>query len=311
MIKGLNKRSKGRSFVGSNIEMIKMIYKSLDCTKTLVSACQAGRIEIAKSIMASEMFSVEELNDAFLAAVSYGHLEIGKYMLNEYEINCDLALAFKQNCQHNNLEVCLWIFHDIQFYRISEELLIEMFNYTCSNKGDKFEMAMWLFSIIGESINFNKKNAILFRNACSNNNPRIAKWIWDVMEVDECAGKGEAFRNACINDNYEIMKWLYAKNEKVVNFVTPNDIAKINNKETIIWIFNCMQKIGTSMNYDAIFKIMCCNDKLEMAQWLTQIPELNINTTKFYTIINDHCIKRGRPGVIDWIDQYNGFIPIN
>ena len=299
MFRSIGKRSRGKSFISNNHELIKKIYALLDVDRVLVDACQKGHLELVKTILASEHFALEELNEAFASATAYGHIDIAKYMLNEYCINCDLHDAFKQNCQHENMTVCLWIFHDIPFYRVPESLLMEMFDYVCSNRGDRFTMALWLYSLIGESVKFSDNNAFRFRNACTNGNIRIAKWIWDLGDIDICAGKGEAFRNSCTQNNTEISWWLYTINPNIICYITNNDLAKINNKELFCWLIT----IGAKINYDVVFKIMCCNGKLEMAQWLTQIPEIHVNMKKYYGDIERHCRKKGHPEVLDWINK--------
>ncbi len=115
-------------------------------------------------------------NYLFSIACEYGHLKLGKWIL---EVNPTINVS-----KHDNYAFCV----------------------SCRN--GHLKVAKWLFSL-DPTINIRAYNEYIFREACMNGRLKIAKWLLRIKpEIYVPVCDNYVFYNACKYNYLELAQWL-------------------------------------------------------------------------------------------------------
>ena len=305
IIKNKN-RNKGTQFTSSDIEFIKKIYTDLDMDSIFVDACKKGYLDKAKMIDASEQISFMLYNKAFIGAASFGHYDVANWLYSTYKImiNSDTNEAFIQNCLHNNIEMCHWLYYDVNC-QISIHTLCDMFRFTCRSVGDRLCMATWLYSLVCDHIDVYRNECLIFRNACYNGNLHIVKWLHDLYHFNIRICKDACFKISCINGYMYVAQWLCNLDGNVVKSIDNRMIARMcerkeNRHANLEWVQSI--SFGQNIDINIVFKIACVNNELDTAKWLCD-KYSQIDKNRYKKDIIHKCNKEKYYDMMAWIQS--------
>lgn len=290
---------------------------------------------ISEAETISTVFSEEQYWMHFSRACEEGHLNLARHVfyaniendeLYRKDIPKNLPASFHSARQNGHLNVVKWLYDLMKKNEIRIDIFDDENNFKFACSKNHLDIAKWLFNKnITEKDNNDISLAPIITYANSKGYIDLVKWL---MEVNDKYTSIEhlpvsylfLFRNACIKGQYEIAKWLFeSRKDKFIELLIKlkepvvTDIAiecyKKGHLGTLTWLFELMEKLGTSLSTDIIeehkFSSIinaCETNNIEMIEW---ISSKGIIEQRFldYGIVT--ACQYDHPEIADWIISYN------
>jgi hypothetical protein len=195
----------------SNLNVIQWLAPMYKCESNdgLIRACETGYLNVVTWILHNMKLNQLDINDAFLVACIYGHLEIAQLL---YPLSDDVNFAFINACENGKLNIAKWLLS------MDPKLIIERIDHSndiyenvvflekscvlcsvCDN--GHLDMAKWLF----ETFQLYCTNAF----TCSYRDLDIIKWMLSICsEIDIYAKNNLLIKRACFYNGIDTVKWL-------------------------------------------------------------------------------------------------------
>lgn len=239
----------------------------------------------------------KSLNDKFRDACFGGHLFIAKWLcqsvhpLLQRKSSLFDHLIIVGCCDQNvNKKMIRWM--------IDQEIAMYPFLFASICGSKSLEMAQYALEI-NPSIDIHMREDFAFKNACWNNRLDIAKWLFEMGDINIHMNKYELFSNACLSNKLDMVNWFIEVSHKSGTRFNLADMCVDNLftvvcKRTHLNIAQILVKlcedheymINIHINNDYAFYNACVMGELQMAKWLWELSK-------------SKCSKTGRPyGII-------------
>lgn len=120
----------------------------------IFQACEKGNFDKLVQYMHEYNYSILDLNDAFILACRYGHLNLCKYLL-QYNGNIKISAkedeAFCSACENGHFEIAIWLL------RLKPNINIMAQNnrpFKLSQHNEHNDIATWLIRLQPEIVEF-------------------------------------------------------------------------------------------------------------------------------------------------------------
>lgn len=225
---------------------------------------------------------------AFRWACCAGHLDITKwlYSLNsrghKLDIHVSDDMPFKMACASSNAEVTKWVFSldgKINLHSNNEEA----FRIACI--AGNLSIIKWLHSLDPTGFNIHAINEEAFVISCGAGRLDIIEYLFSLDKINIHVDGEKPFLLACQEGKLEIVKFLYQYSldkQDPIN-VNVDDgrafmIACLHNHLDIAKYLSSIEcKFDMSFGNYIIFRNVCENNYLEMAQWLFSLTNIELS----------------------------------
>ena len=297
----------------------------------LINACIDGNLEIVKTIIEKNNLS-DHYNSILNIACKYNYINIVNYLLSLNNCNIDISnnneVPFLIACEYGNLELVKCIISNKMFILNSKYLDSEI--YICEHafgivcKNGHIDIAEWLLNI-NPTLNIHINNDYALQRACYSGQYNMVKWLLNIKKsnFNLSLWKYEIFINTYLLRYIEICELLIYYDKNIINKYTVEkilyDACHKNKIETVIWIFNIIEKYQIHLHYrvqkninDNISGSLCSYKKIEniemnCSECIISSLHSNENTTQidYYKLLIFLCINNNDEILTYLLKQYN------
>lgn len=181
-------------------------------------------IEIVEWVFKNFNIDIQQFfQDNFVDFCGQNNIFALNYLYPKTELTCriNISLAFEMACLRNSFEAAKFLF-DLDPNRIlSLKSLIHKTLHKCHEKHISLDFFKWLLSLHKLP---QVELQIILDNCVSSNNAYIAKWIYNVYNIDIFEGN---FKTICMKKRINIARWLYSMENYDINVQKNYGLAQL------------------------------------------------------------------------------------